>query len=61
MVEISNSELAVLENTLVAIKNAVSRLGEQSPEVLQIIERITEAEKTEAEKILQSKLRKYKS
>jgi hypothetical protein len=56
LVEISNSELAVLENTLVAIKNAVSRLGEQSPEVLQIIERITEAEK-----ILQSKLRKYKS
>jgi hypothetical protein len=56
MVEISNSELAVLENTLVAIKNAVKRLGEQSSEIQQIIERIAEAEK-----IVGSKLHKYKS
>jgi hypothetical protein len=56
MGEISNSELAVLENTLVAIKNAVSRLGEHSPEVQQIMERIAEAEQ-----IVASKLRKYKS
>jgi hypothetical protein len=56
MVEISNSELAALENTLVSIKNAVNRLGEQSDEIQQIIERVTEAEK-----IVRSKLHKYES
>jgi hypothetical protein len=56
MVEISSSDLSVLENSLVAIKSAVSRLGEHSPEVLQIIESIVEAEK-----IVLSKLDKNKS
>lgn len=56
MVEISNSELAALENTLVSIKNAVNRLGEQSDEIQQIIERVAEAEK-----IVRSKLHKYES
>ena len=45
MVEISNAELALLKNTLVAIRIAVSRLGEQSKEVQQISDRIREAER----------------
>jgi hypothetical protein len=32
MVEISNAELALLKNTLAAIRITVSRLGEQSKE-----------------------------
>ena len=45
MVEISNAELALLKNTLVAIRITVSRLGKQSKEIQQIIDRIGEAER----------------
>ena len=44
MAEISNAEVATLENILVAIRVAVSRLGEQSNEVQQIVDKISDAE-----------------
>ena len=53
MVEISISELSILENTLASIRETVSRLGENSEELQQIIERIAEAEQ-----IVLSKLNK---
>ena len=45
MVKISNAEFALLKNTLVAIRIAVSRLGEQSKEAQQIIVRIGKTER----------------
>ena len=51
MAEISNAELATLENILVAIRIAISRFGEQSKEVQQILEKISDAEQLISKKL----------